>query len=77
MKLEVQASAENNTKLAVSNAKETKDKKKEYRHIDNIEDISTAQLIYRDEATDEEIMSYDLLNDPEIQNELSSRKSMR
>lgn len=77
VKLEVQASAENNTKLAVSNAKETKDKKKEYRHIDNIEDISTAQLIYRDEATDEEIMSYDLLNDPEIQNELSSRKSMR
>ena len=56
---------------------ETKDKKKEYRHIDNIEDISTAQLIYRDEATDEEIMSYDLLNDPEIQSELSSRKSMR
>ena len=45
--------------------------------IDNIEDISTAQLIYRDEATDEEIMSYDLLNDPEIQSELSSRRSMR
>ena len=75
--LEIKASAENKSKINVSQAKDSKDQKREYRYIDDIENLSSAQVIYRDQETGEEILNYELLGDPEIQTELENRRKLK
>lgn len=76
VKLEVAASADNQNDIQVTKAKETKDKQSEYRRIENPTKLTEAKLVYRDEETNEELASYDILANEEIQEALEERRKM-
>lgn len=75
--LEIQASAENKAKINVSLAKDSKNQKTEYRYIDDIENLSSAQVVYRNMDTGEEELRYELLADQDLQAELENRRMSR
>ena len=75
--LEIQASAENKAKINVSQAKDSKNQKTEYRYIDDIENLSSAQVVYRNMDTGEEELRYELLADQDLQAELENRRMSR
>lgn len=72
--LEIQASAENKASINVSQAKDSKDQKTEYRYIDDIDNLSSAQVIYKNSETGEEVLRYELLADQDLQAELENRR---
>jgi hypothetical protein len=76
VRLEVAAAAENKNDIQVTKAVDTKDGKKEYRHIKNPTKLTSAELIYRDMDTNEELASYDILQNEEIQEVLEERRKM-
>lgn len=76
VRLEVAAAAENKNDIQVTKAVDTKDGKKEYRHIKNPTKLTEAKLIYRDIDTNEELVSYDMLQNEEIQEALEERRKM-
>ena len=76
VRLEVAAAAENKNDIQVTKAVDTKDGKKEYRHVKNPTKLTEAKLIYRDTETNEEIVSYDMLQNEEIQAALEERRKM-
>lgn len=76
VRLEVAAAAENKNDIQVTKAVDTKDGQKEYRHIKNPTKLTEAKLIYRDTETNEEIVSYDMLQNEEIQAALEERRKM-
>ena len=76
VRLEVAAAAENKNDIQVTKAVDTKDGQKEYRHIKNPTKLTEAKLIYRDTETNEEIVSYDMLQNEEIQEVLEERRKM-
>ena len=76
VRLEVAAAAENKNDIQVTKAVDTKDGTKEYRHIKNPTKLTEAKLIYRDLDTNEELVSYDVLSNEQIQEALEERRRM-
>lgn len=77
VKLEVAASANSEGSISVTEGKDSKDGKKEMRYIKNPEEISKAQILYRDMETGEEIMSYDIFENSEITQAIEERSGLK
>ena len=77
VKLEISAAASNEGKITVTEGVETKNGEKEYRYIKNPNELSEAKIVYKDIETDEEVLSYDILQDKDMQQAIQERRKAR
>lgn len=76
VKIEI-AVANGDGKIFVTESKESKDGQKEYRYIKNPDELTEAKLVYKDEETDEEIMSYDILQNNKFNQVIEERRKFK
>ena len=76
-KLEISAAASDEGKITVTEGVETKNGEKKYRYIKNPNELSKAKIVYKDIETDEEVLSYDILQDKDMQQAIQERRKAR